>query len=206
MPQQTGERSTAVMLSKVRLPVEVGKLCGRRGNTPRQTSRGWGRINPAAAKDTLHQMNVKGFASRPNGSSNEASRLLLELLPKSGPTLDIPLVPRGWPLTGLMLTDQCSRSIRQTRGSDLLVQRSSGRFSQLRRIGFIYAEDEPVEQRRIPRLVRAKEYVPGGGRNPRRGWLARKKSSRRRRGCSLSLTSPFIGHGPPDGGPVAQPG
>ena len=137
------------MLSKIRSQVEsgieAGKLCDWRGGTLWQTSRrrGGRRINPAAANDTLHQMKVKGFASRPNGSI-EASRLFLEL-PKSGPTLDINLVPRSWPLTGLMLTDQCCQQISQTRGSAFGVQRRSReQLSQLRQPGFIWAEDEPV--------------------------------------------------------------
>ena len=160
------------MVSKIRSRIEsrleAGKLCGWRPGAQWPTSHhpGPSRINPAAAKNTLHQINVKGFASRPNGGYKAASRLL-SYPPKNGPTLDINLVPRGWPLTGLMLTDQCSQSIPQTRGSDFGVQQRSGeQLSQLRQTGFIWAEDEPDEQRRSPQLVRAKEYVPGGYRDP----------------------------------------
>ena len=164
--------------SRVESRLEADKLCGWPGGAPRQTSRqpGRARINPAAAKDTLHQINVKGFASRPNGSSNVAWRLMLEL-PKSGPTLDIILVPRGWPLSGLMLTDQCSQSIPQTRGSDFGVQqRSCEQLSQLRQTGFILTEVEPVSSAvsrslRVPRNTHREVAVT------RRGWLARKTIS-----------------------------
>ena len=166
------------MISKIRSRIEsrleAGKLCGWPGVAPRPTNRppGRGRINPAAAKDTLHQINVKGFASRPIGSSNVASRLLLEL-PKSGPTLDINLVPRGWPLTGLMLTDQRCYSIPQTRESILGVQRrSSEQLSQLRQTGFILAEVEPVSSAVSPILCVPRNTFRGATVT-RRGWQAR---------------------------------
>jgi hypothetical protein len=59
-----------------------------------------------AADYLLRQMNVKGFASRPNGSAVVASRHLF-MLPKDGPTLDIDLASQGMAANGLMLGVQC---------------------------------------------------------------------------------------------------
>ena len=128
------------MVSKVRsqmeLRFEAGKLCEWWPGACRQRS--WQlrriRINPVAANGTLHQINVKGFASRPYDSKSSSFAAFLELS-KPGPTLDINLVPRGWPSTGLMLTNQCYKSLPQNQGNGLDQPRSSAPFSQLRRLG-----------------------------------------------------------------------
>jgi hypothetical protein len=119
--------TAVMMISKVRsqmeLRFEAGKLCEWRPGAWRRTSRplGRGRINPAAANGSLHQINVKGFASRPDDSKSSSFAAFLELS-KIGPTLDINLVPRGGPPTGLMLTDHCYKSFPQNQGMDLTSQ------------------------------------------------------------------------------------